>query len=342
MILQTLCTRQSNLKKIIDRRLFSYYMKRPDPCSSLYSKNSTYTLRPSNRSVTSDSSVTLPSWFMTMSNSTPVAYAQQFIISFHEFTGTPWWATIMLSAVALRLVITLPLTIFQHYNNSKVENLSIEFQSTVVEIQKEVVKAVKLNRWPENKAKRVYNKAVKKYWNEMIVKENCHPAKSTIVVWVQLPLWICMSIATRNLTLMLPPSDDAVIRFYELTEGGILWFSNLTAIDSTMCLPLIMCLSNLLIIEVQTQSRNKEPTRNQKIIANIFRGLTIIMMPLSCFLPSGVTLYWTASSIYGLSQNLFLLSPQVRKCCGIPKTPYNNEHPYKYILHKTKSKLRIS
>lgn len=45
----------------------------------------------------------------------------------------------------------------------------------------------------------------------MIVKENCHPAKSTVVVWVQLPLWICMSIATRNLTLMLPPSDDGNI-----------------------------------------------------------------------------------------------------------------------------------
>lgn len=43
------------------------------------------------------------------------------------------------------------------------ENLSIEFQPTVVEIQKEVVKAVKLNRWPENKAKRVYNKAVSVY-----------------------------------------------------------------------------------------------------------------------------------------------------------------------------------
>lgn len=56
----------------------------------------------------------------------------------------------------------------------------------------------------------------------------------------------------------------------------------------------------------------------------------------------GVSLYWTTSSIYGLSQNLFLLSPQVRKCFGIPKTPYNNEHPYKYILNKTKSKLKIS
>lgn len=55
-----------------------------------------------------------------------------------------------------------------------------------------------------------------------------------------------------------------------------------------------------------------------------------------------MSLYWTTSSIYGLSQNLFLLSPQVRKCFGIPKTPYNNEHPYQYILHKTKSKLGIS
>lgn len=44
--------------------------------------------------------------------------------------------------------------------------------------------------------------------------------------------------------------SKAVIRFYELTEGGILWFTNLTAIDPTMSLPLIMCLSNLLIIEV--------------------------------------------------------------------------------------------
>lgn len=43
------------------------------------------------------------------------------------------------------------------------------------------------------------------------MKENCHPAKSTIVVWVQLPMWICMSIAIRNLTLMLPPSEQGII-----------------------------------------------------------------------------------------------------------------------------------
>lgn len=61
----------------------------------------------------SSSSITFPSWFVTLSNSTPVSYAQQFVISFHEITGTPWWATIMLSAVTLRLVITLPLAAYQ-------------------------------------------------------------------------------------------------------------------------------------------------------------------------------------------------------------------------------------
>lgn len=88
-------------------------MKRSDARSSLYNKNNNGCLRSSNRSVTSVSSVTFPTWFMALSNSTPVAYAQQFVITMHEFTGTPWWATIMLSAVTLRLVITLPLTVYQ-------------------------------------------------------------------------------------------------------------------------------------------------------------------------------------------------------------------------------------
>ncbi|XP_050429554.1 cytochrome c oxidase assembly protein COX18, mitochondrial isoform X2 [Adelges cooleyi] len=277
-----------------------------------------------------------------LSNSTPVAYAQNYVISLHELTGTSWWASIILSAVTLRLVITLPLTIYQHYNNAKLENLSIEFQPTVKEIQQEVTKAIKLHKWPEIKARRVYNKALKKYWNELIIRENCHPAKSTIVVWIQLPLWICMSIAIRNLTLMLPPSNDALIRFTELTEGGILWFTNLTDIDPTMCLPLILCLSNLLIIQIQTHARNKELTRKQAIVTNIFRSITLFMLPISYFLPSGVSLYWTTSSIYGLSQNVILLSPQLRKWLGIPRTPYNHENPYKYIIDKTKSSIKIA
>ncbi|XP_050533353.1 cytochrome c oxidase assembly protein COX18, mitochondrial [Daktulosphaira vitifoliae] len=330
-----LCMRLNSFQLLNSTRYLSYYSAKcltinPFLCDSINSNK---------RNI---SSVTYPSWFMTISDSTPVAYAQKYVVFIHEMTGTSWWASIIISAVSLRLALTLPLTIYQHRNNAKIENLSIEFQPTVKEIQKEVAKNVKLQKWPPNKAQRVYKKAIKKYWNELIIRDNCHPAKSSIVVWIQLPMWICLSIAIRNLTLMLPPSNEAVIRFTELTNGGILWFTNLTEIDSLMCLPLLMCISNLLIIQVQTYARNKELTRKQALTTNIFRGLTIFMLPLSYFLPSGVTLYWTTSSIYGLSQNLILLSPRLRKWFGIPRTPYNHEKPYQYIIDKTKQTLKVA
>jgi inner membrane protein COX18 len=116
MIITTLCTRQISVRRLIDCRHLSYYnTNRPILSSSLFcNKNNTSEgLHIPNRSVSSVTTITLPSWFVTLSNSTPVAYAQQFIISFHEMTGTSWWATIMLSAITLRLVVTLPLTIYQ-------------------------------------------------------------------------------------------------------------------------------------------------------------------------------------------------------------------------------------
>lgn len=115
MIIQILTKRQINLHKLIDcRNLSYYYMKRPSLSTSFYNKNNT--LHPQNvphKCASSMSSITLPSWFMALSNSTPVAYAQQFVISCHEITGTPWWASIILSAVVLRLAVTLPLTAYQ-------------------------------------------------------------------------------------------------------------------------------------------------------------------------------------------------------------------------------------
>lgn len=111
MIIKSLCTRQIHFQTLMYCRASSYlYTKRPPLNTPVYSKNNSLCLHQSNRSI---SSVTFPSWFVALSNSPPVSYAQQFVISFHEMAGTPWWATIMLSAVSLRLIITLPLTVYQ-------------------------------------------------------------------------------------------------------------------------------------------------------------------------------------------------------------------------------------
>ena len=41
-----------------------------------------------------------------------------------------------------------------------------------------------------------------------------------------------------------------------------------------------------------------------------------------------MTLYWTTSSAYGLTQNIFLQFPRVRRALRIPKTPSESKRPF--------------
>ena len=51
-----------------------------------------------------------------------------------------------------------------------------------------------------------------------------------------------------------------------------------------------------------------------------------------------MSLYWTTSSLCGLVQNLILLSPKVRRTCGIPATSSQREKPYTHIKNSFKEK----
>jgi len=117
MIVRTMYALRMNtgFRKSIDYRGLSSFLAQRPPKILRNDTVARCPYSPANdvRCVSSVSSVTFPSWFVALSNSTPVAYAQHFVISFHEMPGTPWWASLILSAVVLRLVVTLPLTAYQ-------------------------------------------------------------------------------------------------------------------------------------------------------------------------------------------------------------------------------------
>lgn len=94
---------------------------------------------------------------------------------------------------------------------------------------------------------------LKKQWNLLIIRENCHPAKSLILLWAQIPLWIIQSVSIRNLVSMLPDPNQlqAQIAYTELTLGGFAWIPNLTEVDSSFIFPVALGLINLAIIEVR-------------------------------------------------------------------------------------------
>uniref|UniRef100_A0A2M4BUB3 Putative inner membrane protein cox18 mitochondrial n=1 Tax=Anopheles marajoara TaxID=58244 RepID=A0A2M4BUB3_9DIPT len=272
--------------------------------------------------------------WQSLSQSTPVAYVQHGMIELHDFSGLPWWTTIVIATIGLRTLVTLPLAIYQNKIVARLELISLEMPELIKELKAETAYAIKKFNWTEKEARIMYNHSLKKQWNNLIVRENCHPAKTMVLLWGQIPLWILQSVAIRNLVSMMPDPTaiEAQIAYTELTLGGFGWIPNLTELDHSLILPVALGVINLVIIEIQANSRTKPPSKLQTIFTNLFRGLSIVMVPIAASVPSCLCLYWVTSSAYGLGQNLLLLSPRFRRIVGIPAVPSELTNPYQHLL----------
>ncbi|XP_068596721.1 TBC1 domain family member 9B-like [Brachionichthys hirsutus] len=165
--------------------------------------------------------------------------------------------------------------------------------------------------------------------SQLYVRDNCHPLKASLLVWVQLPLWISLSLALQNLSL-----DQSALQT-DLTAGGALWFPDLTLPDSTWILPACLGLTNLLIIEVFSL-QSVTPSRLQRVGTNVLRGLSVLMIPIGATVPSSMVLYWLTSSLVGLTHNLVLRSASVHKVLRLPTRC--SDTPYKDLLSTFRAK----
>ncbi|XP_041283365.1 cytochrome c oxidase assembly protein COX18, mitochondrial isoform X3 [Onychostruthus taczanowskii] len=117
---------------------------------------------------------------------------------------------------------------------------------------------------------------------ELYVRDNCHPFKATLLLWVQVPMWVCVSLALRNCSV--GALGSAVQE--QFSSGGALWFTDLTAPDSTWILPLSLGLVNLLVVEIFASQTKVPVSRIQKIATNFFRAVSVVMIPIAATVPS--------------------------------------------------------
>ncbi|OBS80192.1 hypothetical protein A6R68_21605 [Neotoma lepida] len=59
-------------------------------------------------------------WYEALAASAPVRAAEEVLLGSQAATGLPWWGSILLSTVALRGAVTLPLAAYQHYILAKI------------------------------------------------------------------------------------------------------------------------------------------------------------------------------------------------------------------------------
>lgn len=106
-------------------------------------------------------SQTITNLWLTISNSVPVAYFQQGLINVHDISGMPWWATVILSTIFLRTVITVPLAVYQKKIMARLELISKEMPAIQKELQKEAAIGMKKFNWTKEETARIYNRSVK-------------------------------------------------------------------------------------------------------------------------------------------------------------------------------------
>lgn len=272
-------------------------------------------------------------WYEALATSAPVRGAEDVLLAAHGATGLPWWGSILLTTVALRGAVTLPLAAYQHYILAKVENLKPEIQNIAQHLNYEVAVRAKQLGWSRRVAKFTYLKNMQRLVSELYVRDNCHPFKATVLVWIQLPMWIFMSVALRNFSTGAAHSEvSAGFSVQEqLATGGVLWIPDLTALDSTWILPICIGAINLIIVEIVALQK-VGMSRFQTGVTHFVRGISVLMIPIAATVPSSLVLYWFCSSFMGLSQNLLLRSPRFRQFCRIPLTKGDSDTPYKDLF----------
>lgn len=176
---------------------------------------------------------------------------------------------------------------------------------------------------------------LRSYTRDFYKQNNVSPLKLFLLPWVQLPLWITVSFALRNICGFTYLNSDIDTGLYPPSPGieteGALWLTNLAVADPHYILPAILLVTNILNIELNSL-RNKDPKRLERWLTRLFRGLTFFVFALSTQVPSAMSLYWASSSTYGLVQNIIMKFPKVRRKLGIPKTPSERERPFLSML----------
>lgn len=268
---------------------------------------------------------------------------QDMLLTVNSLSGLPWWATIISTTVFLRLLITLPLARQQAVTVARMELIQPTINEIIESLRHNIaIKGKRLGK-PLEEVNREFRMAARLHIKDIYKKEKCNPLRLYVLPWVQLPLWIVISLALRNLSGFFPKGESYDVTSLchpDLLSGGLGWITDLSSSDPYYILPLIIGITNFVNIELNSL-RKKEPSKWQSFITRLFRTLTIAMVLFASQVPSAMSLYWATSSSFGLVQNVLLMQPKVRRMLQIPKSPSESKTPIKDKLEVLKARIDL-
>ncbi|KAK0180430.1 hypothetical protein PV327_006073 [Microctonus hyperodae] len=226
----------------------------------------------------------------------PIGIAQQCLELIHVSCGMPWWATITIGTICVRSLL-FPLVLMQQRSATVLSNTLPGMQK----IQNRISEARTCgDQYEVARSTQELLEYMKKY--------NCSPFKSMIVPMVQAPIFISFFFGLKRMTNL--PVES-------MTQGGILWFTNLTASDPYFLLPVLTSASMALTIRLGIDAPR---LATMGLFRYVIQGLPLIILPFTLNFPSAITWYWLSTNIISMIQVSILRLPKVRAYFKLPVT----------------------
>lgn len=228
----------------------------------------------------------------------PTAWLQTFLDYLTTTTGLPWWATIIGTTVVLRFALA-PLLIYVQGNTIRLANIQPNLQNIMEDIQH--AKATGDMAMLQSNAQRA---------QALFRENNCHPARSFLLPLVQMPIFVSFFFALRGMADAGLPS---------LKDGGLAWFTDLSAADPYYVLPIASAAATLLVLETGAETGTNTAMPQMKTMKNFLRVVLVIATWFILEFPAAVLLYWVTNNSFSLLQLLALRTSFLRNRLGLPE-----------------------
>jgi YidC/Oxa1 family membrane protein insertase len=241
---------------------------------------------------------------MGLVNYTPVGFLEATLEAINVFSGLPWWGTIALTTVIVRVAM-LPIIVKLQKASARFHNVKPEMESITKKLEraKETQDPIALQ-------------AASSQMMDLYKKHNINPLKILALPMLQAPVMISFFIALRDMSSLPVP---------QFLDGGLSWFTNLAVADPTWALPVLSSLGFLAIMELGSEL-GKSGSTQPPAVKNFLRLTIPLMTYFTLDLPSAVHLYWICSNFFSVVQILTFNQPAVRAYFGIPQL---KKHPLK-------------
>lgn len=219
----------------------------------------------------------------------PTAIVERVLEFTHVYTGLPWWGTIIVAAVAVRIVL-FPLYVKASTNATRMSKIKPEMEAIMDEIkaggQAEQMKAMEKRR--------------------KLMKSNNVSMLASVYPLVQIPFAYGFFQALRKMA-------NANVEGF--SDQGYSWFQNLIEVDPYLGLHAISCLAIMSIVRLGGETGQATMAKGMQKLMYV---LPLVSIVITKNFAAGVMVYFAANSVLSLVQSLIFKSTTLRNVLGMP------------------------